>query len=163
MKHFVKVFFRRGLTACGLGPLVLATLYLILQRQGLIDSLTVDQVCLGIFSLTGLAFIAGGMNAVYQIERLPLMVAILLHGGILYIGYLATYLVNGWLGWDAVSLLVFSGIFVLGYLVIWAAIYMVIREKTERINAILKQKQQAAEKGKIEQTDDGENKLFSVG
>ena len=95
MKKFVLEFLRRGFAACGLGPLVLAIVYLILWQTASLEALPVEQVCMGIFSLTALAFVVGGMNAVYQIEQLPLMVAILLHGGVLYVGYLATYLLNG--------------------------------------------------------------------
>ena len=142
MKRFVLDFLRRGLMACGFGPMVLAVVFLILQRCGVVETLTVYQVFVGIFSLTGLAFVAGGMNAVYQIERLPLMVAILIHGAVLYLGYLGTYLLNGWLEWGALPILVFSGIFALGYLVIWAIIYCIIKRNTERINAVLKQKQE---------------------
>ena len=80
MKRIVLDFLRRGFAACGLGPIVLAVLYLILQRQAAVETLTVGQVCRGIFSLTALAFVAGGMNVIYQIERLPLMAAILIHG-----------------------------------------------------------------------------------
>ena len=143
MKRFVLDFFRRGLMACGFGPLVLAVVYGILQRCGVVETLTVHQVCVGILSLTGLAFVAGGMNALYPIERLPLMVAILLHGAVLYLGYLGTYLLNGWLEWGALPILVFSGIFALGYLVIWVIIYCIIKRNTEKINAVLKQKQQS--------------------
>ena len=114
MKHHILEFFRRGIVACGFGPLVLAVFYLILQKNADVQTLTVNEVCLGIVSLSGLAFIAGGMNFVYQIERLPLMLAILIHGGVLYIGYLGTYLVNGWLEWGMTPVLVFTGIFVLG-------------------------------------------------
>lgn len=57
-----------------------------------------------------------GMNVVYQMERLPLMVAILIHGGVLYIGYLSTYLLNNWLEWGKTPIFVFSCIFVFGYL-----------------------------------------------
>ncbi len=145
MKKFVLDFVRRGLAACGFGPMVLAILYLILQQHGAVQELTVNQVCVGIFSLSALAFIAGGMNAIYQIERLPLMVAILIHGGILYVSYLATYLLNGWLEWGALPILIFSGIFVVGYLAIWAVIYSIIKKNTEKINDMLKQKRQAAE------------------
>lgn len=145
MKKTVMEFFRRGFAACGLGPVVLAALYLILRRNGAIEFLTVNEVCVGIFSLSALAFIAGGMNVIYQMERLPLMVAILIHGGVLYIGYLGTYLLNGWLEWGTTPVLVFSGIFVLGYLAIWAVIYSVIKKKTARLNEILKKKQQRAE------------------
>ena len=138
-----KEFFRRGIAACGLGPIVLAILYLILQRNAVVESLTVNQVCVGIFSLSALAFIAGGMNAVYQIERLPLMAAVSIHGGVLYVSYLLTYLVNDWLDWGTAPVLVFTGIFVVGYLLIWAVIYSVIRKNTDRINEVLKEKQQS--------------------
>ena len=123
----------------------MAVLYLILQRHAALEMLTVDQVCIGIFSLTALAFIAGGMNAIYQMERLPLMVAILIHGGVLYISYLATYLLNGWLEWGVVPIFVFSGIFVLGYFIIWAAIYSIIKRNTAKLNELLKEKQRIAE------------------
>ena len=142
MRKFVLEFVRRGLPACGLGPLVLAVLYLALQQQQVIESLTVNEVCLGIFSLSALAFIAGGMNAIYQIEQLPLMVAILIHGGVLYLSYLATYLLNGWLERGVTPILVFSGIFALGYLVVWAVIYSIIKRNTKQLNELLKQKQQ---------------------
>ena len=141
MKKIVWEFCRRGLMACGLGPLVLAALYLILDHQGVIAALSVSEVCLGIVSLSALAFIAGGMNVLYQIERLPLMTAILIHGGVLYMSYLGTYLVNGWLEWGTSPILVFSAIFVLGYLVIWAIIYSVTKKRTTRLNEKLKQKQ----------------------
>ena len=141
MKKNSLEFFRRGFIACGFGPIVLAIFYLILQQQGAVQTLTVDQVCLGIFSLSALAFIAGGMNVVYQIERLPLMVAILIHGGVLYISYLVTYLLNGWLKWGTTPILVFSGIFLLGYLAVWAIIYSVTKRNTEQLNELLQKKQ----------------------
>lgn len=139
MKKTVMEFFRRGIVAGGIGPIVLAVLYLIVQRQGLVDTLTVGEVCTGIFSLWALAFVAGGMNVIYQIERLPLMPAILIHGIVLYVSYLATYLINGWLEWGGMPILVFSGIFVVGYLVIWAVIYSIIRRNTQRVNEVLKE------------------------
>jgi hypothetical protein len=105
--------------------------------------LTVREVCLGIFSLSALAFVAGGMNFIYQIEQLPLMVAIFLHGGVLYFSYLATYLVNGWLSWGITPILVFTGIFVVGSFVIWAVIYAVNKRRTEGLNELLKTKQQS--------------------
>ena len=145
MKKTVKEFLRRGIAACGLGPIVLAILYLILQYNGVVESLTVNEVCVGILSLSALAFIAGGMNVIYQIERLPLMVAILIHGGVLYVSYLTTYLLNDWLDWGTAPVLVFTGIFVIGYLLIWAVIYSIIKRNTEKLNIILKQKQQGAE------------------
>ena len=143
MKEIILEFVRRGLFVCGLGPIVLAIIYLILQQKGAIDTLTVNQVCLGIFSLSALAFIAGGMNVVYQIERLPLMIAILIHGGVLYITYLVTYLINDWLENGATPIIVFSAIFIISYLLIWAIIYSVTKRDTEKVNEILKKKQES--------------------
>ena len=141
MKKCALEFLRRGLIASGFGPIILAVVYLILNHQYAVQTLTVEQVCIGIFSLSALAFIAGGMNVVYQIEQLPLMVAILFHSAVLYSSYLGTYLLNGWLEWGATPVMVFTGIFVVGYLVIWAIIYSVVKKKTEKINQLLRRKQ----------------------
>ena len=140
MKKHIQAFCLRGLTACGFGPLVLVLLYLILHGQGVVESLTVNEVCRGIVSLWALAFIAGGMNIIYQIERLPLMVAIFIHGAVLYIGYLVTYLVNGWLSRGIMPVMVFSVIFVLGYLAVWAVIYAVTKKRTEVLNAAIRRR-----------------------
>lgn len=142
MKKYISEFFRRGLIACGFGPIVLAVLYLILQHRELIDTLSVNQVCIGIFSITLLAFVAGGMNVIYQIERLPLMVAILIHGLVLYVSYLGTYLLNKWLKFGLTPIVVFTGIFIAVYLAIWVIIYSVNKRKTEKLNIILKGKQE---------------------
>ena len=92
-----------------------------------------------------LAFIAGGMNVIYQIERLPLMVAILIHGIVLYVSYLITYLLNDWLNWGTTPILVFSYIFVIGYLAVWFVIYFSIRRNAKKLNAELKKKQKNVE------------------
>ena len=142
MKKYVLEFLRRGFIAASIGPIVLAIVYLILQQSADVSTLTVHEVCIGILSLTTLAFIAGGMNAIYQVERLPLMTAILIHGGVLYIGYLGTYLLNDWLGFGIIPIIVFTAIFVVGYIVIWAIIYSIVKRNTAKLNEMLKTKQQ---------------------
>ena len=141
MKHIVKDFLMRGMVAAGFGPLALVVFYLITAHHAGLETISVSQVCTGILSLTALAFIAGGMNVIYQIERLPLMAAITIHGVVLYISYLVTYLVNGWLEQGRGPILVFTVIFIAGYLAIWAVIYCITKRRTERINEILKQNQ----------------------
>lgn len=141
MKKIISEVVRRGLIACGFGPIVLAILYLVLKHTSGLETLSINQVCTGILSISALAFIAGGLNVLYQIERLPLMIAVLIHGGILYITYLITYLLNDWLEQGVAPILVFSGAFVLGYFIIWIIIYSIIKRNTEKINALLKQKQ----------------------
>ena len=139
MKRYILDFLRRGLAAMGFGPMVLAVLYLLLPVQ----TLTAQAVSLGIFSLSALAFLAGGLNVLYQIERLPQMAAIGIHGCVLYSGYLVTYLLNGWLDWGRLPVLVFTAIFAVGYLAIWAVIYAIMRRSTARVNALLKRRQRS--------------------
>ena len=145
MKKYIHDFVRRGMISCGFGPLVLAVIYLILQGQGVVENLTVNQMCVGIFSISALAFLAGSMNAIYQIERLPLTVAILIHGIVLYVSYLVTYLLNGWLNMGTTPILVFTIIFVVGYLAIWAIIYSTAKKNTDRVNELLKMMQQGTQ------------------
>ena len=144
MKRFVLEFLRRGIISCGIGPIVLAILYLIASTSSSTDNVTVNQVCIGIFSTSALAFIAGGLNALYQFERIPLMLAILIHGSILYVSYLGTYLINDWLDRGIITIIVFTAIFVLGYIIIWAIVYLIVRKSTKKINDILRQKQNVA-------------------
>ena len=143
MKGFFVDFLRRGSMSCGIGPVVLAILYVILHRNGDLNALSVDQVCVGILSITVLAFVAGGINAIYRIERLPLMPAILIHGSVLYLCYLVTYLLNDWLKWSVLPLMVFTVIFVIGYIIIWGVIYLITKNNTYKINKMLEKNRRA--------------------
>ena len=138
MKQFWKEFLHRGLLCAAGGPLVLAIIYGILGATGTIEALTPTEVCLGIMTILLLAFIVAGMTAIYQMEQLPLPIMILLHGGGLYIAYILTYLMNGWLQNSLVPILVFTGIFVVSYALIWLIIYFFEKSRAEKLNKLLK-------------------------
>ena len=140
MKKFWKEFFLRGLIAASGGPIVLAIIYGILGATGAAEAFSPREVCIGILTITLLAFIAAGMTAIYQLEQLPLPTAILLHGGVLYLAYMLTYLLNGWLQNTLIPILIFTGAFIAGYVLIWVIIYFSTKAKTEKINKILKSK-----------------------
>ena len=70
------------------------------------------------------------------------MLAVLLHGSILYVSYITVYLINGWLKWGATPVLVFTVVFVVGYLLIMALILTTIKKRTARLNKMLQQKHQ---------------------
>ncbi len=139
MKKFGKEFLFRGLICAAGGPVVLAIIYGILGATGAVEAFSPREVCTGILTITLLAFVAAGMTAVYQQEQLPLAIMILLHGGALYISYILTYLINGWLKTSLIPILVFTGIFVAGYAVIWLIIYRITKAKTKKLNRLLKQ------------------------
>ena len=138
MKKFLKEFLLRGLICASGGPLVLAIIYGILGATGTVESFSPREVCMGILTITLLAFIAAGMTAIYQMEQLPLPIMILLHGGALYIAYIMVYLLNGWLRQQLIPILVFTGIFVAGYTAIWLIIYTATKSKTNVLNKKLK-------------------------
>lgn len=139
MKKFWKEFIFRGLICAGGGPIVLAVIYGILGATGTAESFSPREVCLGILTITLLAFIAAGMTAIYQMEQLPLPTMILLHGGALYLAYILTYLINGWLANQLIPILVFTGIFAAGYAIIWLVIYCVEKKKAAKLNKLLKE------------------------
>lgn len=138
MKKFWKEFLLRGLICAGGGPMVLAIIYGILGATGAVEALSPNEVCTGIVTITLLAFTAAGMTAIYQMEQFPLPIMILLHGGALYIAYILTYLINGWLQNSLIPILVFTGIFVVGYALIWLIIYSIEKAKAEKLNKLLK-------------------------
>lgn len=137
MKNFWKEFLLRGLLAASGGPIVLAIIYGILGETGAVTAFSPREVCMGILTITLLAFIVAGMTAIYQMEQLPLPIMILLHGGALYIAYILTYLLNGWLVNQLTPILVFTGIFVACYGLIWLIIYCIERRKTTKLNKLL--------------------------
>ena len=138
MKKFWKEFFLRGLLCAGGGPLVLAIIYGILGATGTVESLSPKEVCMGILTIMLLAFIAAGMTAIYQMEQLPLPTMILFHGGALFIAYILTYLINGWLLNSLIPIAIFTAAFVSGYAVIWLIIYYITKAKTNVLNNQLK-------------------------
>jgi len=138
MRKFWKEFLLRGLLCAAGGPLVQAAIYGILGVTGTVEAISATEVCLSIITITLLAFIAAGMTAIYQMEQLPLPIMILLHGGALYIAYILTYLINGWLENSLVPILVFTGIFLAGYVLVWLIVYFVEKAKADKLNKLLK-------------------------
>lgn len=134
MKKFWKDFVLRGLMAAAGGPVVLAIVYGILGASGQVQALTPHEVCMGVLTVTVMAFVAAGITAIYQSERLPLGVQILTHAAVLYADYLFMYLLNSWIpkNWGAIG--VFTAIFVAGFGLVWLCIYLSIRRKTAKLN-----------------------------
>ena len=138
MKKYVLEFVQRGLMVAAGGPVVLAIIYGILGVTGVINTLTPWEVCKGILSITLMAFIAAGITMIYTVERLPLISAILIHAGVLYLDYLMIYLVNNWLARDLAAFGIFTGVFAAGYAIIWVCIYFITKAKTNQLNRKLR-------------------------
>ena len=138
MKKHISHFVQRGLVAAGFGPIVLAIVYGILGATGAATALTPAEVCKGIISVVVMAFIAGGITMAYTVESLPLISAILLHAGVLYLDYLIMYLVNNWLPRNLTAFGIFTAIFAVGFAIIWIGIYFHTKAKTDKLNQKLR-------------------------
>lgn len=134
MSKFVKEFCRRGLMAAWGGPVIVAIIYAVLGGTGMAETFAVREVVLAIISSTLMAFIAAGIQAVYRVERLPLPMAILIHCGVLYLDCILVYLINGWLKNQWMPILIFTVVFVAGFALIWAFIYLFTRKDIKRLN-----------------------------
>ena len=132
-------FVKRGLMAASGGPVILAIIYYILGATGTVTAFTPNEVCLGILSITVMAFIIAGISMIYTVESLPLPMAILIHAGVLYLDYLLVYLLNSWLPRNAIG--TFTAIFAAGYALVWLVIYLCIRAKTKKLNEKLRVKE----------------------
>lgn len=133
-KQFWKDFLLRGLLAAAGGPVILAIIYGILGATGTVSSLSPNDVCTGVLSITLMAFIAAGITAVYQMEQLPLPGAIAIHAAVLYLDYLIMYLLNRWIPRDLTALGIFTGIFFGGFALVWLIIYQFVKRDTEQVN-----------------------------
>lgn len=134
MKKFTQQFFLRGLLSMGFGPIILAIIYGILGATGTVMTLTTAEVCQGILTITLMAFIAAGITAIYQTEKLPLPFAILIHAGVLYADYAFIYLFNNWIPKNPTAFSIFTASFVAGFALIWLIIYLFNAKSIRQIN-----------------------------
>lgn len=135
MKHYIADFIKRGLMASAGGPVIVVIVYKILKECGKVSVMTVDEVFLGILTSVLLAFIAGGVSVVYQMEKLPILLATFIHAVVLFADYLIIYLVNGWI--DVERILTFAGVFVTGYVAVWLIVMAMIKAGVRKLNQSL--------------------------
>ena len=138
MKKFIIEFLKRGTLVAGSGPIVMAIVYLILGLSGVATEISVIKMATEILTVTLLAFIAAGISAIYTLERLSTFLAALIHGVALYVDYILFYLLNGWLKSSLLPVLIFTGIFIVGYLIIWLTVYIITKRSVRGLNDKIK-------------------------
>lgn len=132
MKKNIWEFCKRGLMFAWCGPAITAIIWYFLWKAGKIESLSPSEVLIGVLSTAALAFIAAGISIVHQIEELPKLTAALIQGAVLYIDYLGFYLLNGWITVD--KILIFTICFAIGFVFVWACIYIPTRIRVAKMN-----------------------------
>ena len=132
MKKMMKEFIFRGLIAAGFGPIVYGIVIFIIETCSVNAMQDGSMILKAILSTYMMAFICAGASVIWQNERLGLGYSALIHGTVIYISYLITYLLNGWLDHDKIGQ--FSFIFISGYIIIWLIIFITEKLKAKKLN-----------------------------
>lgn len=133
MKKYVVKFFKRGLMFGGFGPIVLGIILYIISLT-LNIKFSGEEVLLGIISTYLLAFIHAGVSIFNQIEQWSTPKATAIHLSSLYLAYLGCYLVNSWLKFDWIVVLIFTLSFIVIYFIVWTIVYLIIKDITKKLN-----------------------------
>ena len=133
-KNAAKEFMLRGLVFAGFGPVVLGIVYFILSVTLDNFSLNGKEVFLGIISTYLLVFIHAGTSAFHQIEEWSTPKSALCQLGLLYVSYTICYLINSWIPKNLTVILIYTAVFIVGYLAIWLSVLISIKLLSKKIN-----------------------------
>lgn len=139
-KHkYVAAFLHRGMLFGGFGPIVLCIVYLILGLS--IDGFAVTgrEACSGIVSTYLIAFVHAGTSVFHEVEHWSIPRWMLYQLGALYLVYTLVYLINDWIPFDPLVLLLYTLGFVLLYLLICLTVILSAKRDERRLNESLKQ------------------------
>ena len=134
MNGYLKSFLNRGLIFGGFGPIILGVVYMCIGFSGVGILLGGVELLIAIASTYLLAFIQAGASVFNQIEGWSVARSLLFHLSSIYLAYVGTYLVNSWIPFEPIVLIIFTAVFVLTYFVIWIAVCLVTRAVTKRMN-----------------------------
>ena len=137
MNKYLKSFIFRGAVFGGLGPMILGIVYAVLEAS--IDGFSLGgaEVLIAIVSTYLIAFVQAGASVFNQIEEWQPMKSVLFHFLSIYAVYALAYVMNSWIPFDPRVLLIFTGIFVLVYAVIWLTVYFSIKLVSRKMSARL--------------------------
>ncbi len=137
MNNYIKSFIHRGLIFSGFGPVIVGIAYLFVS-EGLNITFSGKEMFLAILSGYFIAFIQAGASVFNQIEEWPPAKSLFVHLSTLYVTYTFFYIINSWIPFDPLFLLIFSGIFVILYLTIWLTVYFTVKTAAKRFDKNLK-------------------------
>ena len=137
-RSYLKVFLLRGMLFGGFGPIVVGVVYAILEFAIEGFSLGGRDILLAIVSTYLLAFLQAGASVFNQIEEWSLAKSLLCHFLTLYAAYGACYVLNSWIPFEPIVLVIFTVAFALMYAVIWLTVYICTRGVSKKLNSAIK-------------------------
>ena len=139
MNKYVKKFIFRGLIFAGFGPVIAAIIYLFLYIFKVETNLSGLDIFSAIISTYLMAFIHAGTSVFYKVEKWSKLKALLFSLITIYVVYLAGYFINNWLPFDYRFILIFTGLFIVSYLIVWFIVYFITKRNTNLLNERLKE------------------------
>ena len=138
MNKYLKEFFHRGLIFGGFGPIVAAIVFAILDAT--LDNFTLGgrDMFLAVATTYLLAFVHAGVSVFNQIEHWSVGRSLACHFITLYLAYSLTYVVNSWIPFEPMVLVIFTAIFVVTYFVIWLFVFLAVRATEKKLNKNIK-------------------------
>ena len=139
MNRYLKSFLYRGLIFAGFGPIILGIVFFFIDISGVDLTIEGTEILLAIISTYILAFVHAGASVFNQIEHWPLAKSLGCHFSSLFTVYTLTYILNSWIPFEPVALLVFSLIFATVYFTVWLTVYVSNKVYTRKLNAKIKE------------------------
>ncbi len=134
MNEYLKNFLHRGLIFGGFGPIVAGIVFGILNIFIEDLGLSGGDILLAIVSTYLLAFIQAGATVFNQIEHWPITKSLLCHFTLLFAAYSACYMINSWIPFEPMVILIFCLIFIVTYFIVWFTVFFAIKYYTRRLN-----------------------------
>lgn len=122
----------------GFGPIVAGIVYAILEKTIAGFSLGGTETFLAIISTYLLAFVQAGATVFNQIEDWPMPQSLFCHFVTLYVAYSLCYILNYWIPFEPMVLLIFSLIFAATFFLIWGIVYFSVKSMSKKMNSKLR-------------------------
>ena len=137
MNNYLKTFIHRGLVFGGFGPIVGGIVFMTLSLSTNDFFVSGVQIFTMIISTYFLAFVQAGASVFNQIEHWSLPKSLLFHFASLYISYSLCYILNSWIPFEPLALIIFTIAFVALYMVIWIIVFITTKYTERKFNAKL--------------------------
>ena len=137
MNKYLKTFLHRGLLFGGFGSIVVGIVIWCIELAGVDIALSGGEMLLAVISGYALAFVQAGASVFNQIDEWPITKSLLCHFSLLFVTYSLVYVINSWIPFEPMVLLIFCLIFVAVYFIVWTTVYLCIKAHTKRLNARL--------------------------
>lgn len=134
MNRYVKEFFHRGFLFGGFGPIIVGIILLAVSLSGEDVTLTAKDYFISTVSVYLLAFVHAGASVFNQIEHWSLPKSVFFHFSLLYIVYTICYIINSWIPFEPEVLLIFTAVFVAGYVAVWLTVVAILKITTKKLN-----------------------------